>query len=416
VIQHQSFSRRTVVSSCLTLAAAALGLALAAGCSTPKHVDRVPTTLPAQGFVVAWQADLALDGTPVKSLHVGDEFIVAYSEENRAVAVTRATGAYAFGANVARPGEVLHGPVFLKDWTVFPTTTTLGIYDKRGRILRTMELPFALRSGAVGVGTLVLMGADLTNGGRVVAMDTAPSVFRDQHVLGAKWDAMGSDRSGFSSHPAVYQTQVFAATRNGFVYGLRAADGKPLWGVLRDTDYGFHANGQILAPLAADQTGVYAASRDSKLYCIDVLTGRLKWQYFSGTELREPNAPIVTTDNLVYLPVAGKGIVAIEKGEGPIRSQKWNIPDAVQLLAQDNQYTYLLARDRTILAVDKEKGAVRFRSARNDFAVFGTNLKDGVVYAAGRDGWLYAIKPIAKPGLVGELVLDVRPLGLVATN
>ena len=60
-----------------------------------------------------------------------------------------------------------------------------------------------------------------------------------------------------------------------------------------------------------------------------------------------------------------------------------------------------------IAAHDKRTGEVRFTSQRSDFTVFGTNLvkEDGIVYAATKRGRVIAVRPVLKPGTVGEVVM-----------
>ncbi len=264
-----------------------------------------------------------------------------------------------------------------------------------------------VRSGAVGAGDRVYVGADYSNGGHVLCVAVTPSPYS----VRAKWDRMVTSRGGFSATPAIYQGLVFAGSRDGAVYAFRADDGQAAWLLLQKTDYGFKTDGEILADLKADSSGVYAASRDSKLYCLDVNTGALKWIYYGGAPLTEVSTPQLTPDTIyMYVPV--KGVVAIDKTstDAPLRGAKWSVADAVQFLAQDEKYAYLAMKDHHIAAVDKVKGGVQFLSARADFTVFGTNLKDSTIYAANNKE-VYAIRAISKPGLMGELVLEARPVG-----
>ena len=70
-----------------------------------------------------------------------------------------------------------------------------------------------------------------------------------------------------------------------------------------------------------------------------------------------------------------------------------------------------------MVARDKKTGEVKFTSRRHDLDVFATNTlkEDGVVYAATKAGRIIAIKPILKPGVVGEVVrVDERTIGAEA--
>lgn len=160
---------------------------------------------------------------------------------------------------------------------------------------------------------------------------------------------------------------------------------------------------------------------DTVLYCLDPNTGKLKWRYYSGQRLGEKSAPVLTPDT-VYIAVPNRGIVALDKAKGnEIREPKWTVRDAVQFLAQDEQYAYLLNREHQIIAVDRLNPAngeapTRFTSNRKDFTVFATNTVDSTIYASTRRGEVYAIHAITKPGLTGELVFVETPVAPLASS
>ena len=73
-------------------------------------------------------------------------------------------------------------------------------------------------------------------------------------------------------------------------------------------------------------------------------------------------------------------------------------------------------RDGAVVARDKKTGQVKFTSQRrNDVFATNTLKEDGIVYAATKQGRIIAIKPILKPGVVGEVVrMDEPTLGTEA--
>jgi outer membrane protein assembly factor BamB len=177
----------------------------------------------------------------------------------------------------------------------------------------------------------------------------------------------------------------------------------------------FITYGQIRADVKADEFGVYVASTDSKVYCVDRNNSKIKWQYFAGAALQD--SPVVTKDR-VYQAIPGRGVAAINKTEQKNNTQPqwqynrealWVVENALQFLADDDKYAYLRGRDNTIIAVDRATGEVTFESTRSDFDVFGSNDKsDGIIYASTSRGQVMAIKPVLRPGSVGEIVLETR--------
>jgi len=212
----------------------------------------------------------------------------------------------------------------------------------------------------------------------------------------------------------MYQGSLFVGSRDGNVYAVRGENRDVLWPGL---DKGFFkTGGPILADVAVDKDGVYVASMDSKLYCLDINTGRVRWIYYAGTPLRENSDPVATA-SYVYVYAPGTGIAAIDKaGKQEIRPAKWTVPQARQFLAADEKFVYLRTDDNLIIGVDKMNGQVKMTSQRRDLAVFAinTSTKDTNVYAGTANGQVYSIKPVLKPGTIGEFVFEYNRVDALA--
>ena len=166
----------------------------------------------------------------------------------------------------------------------------------------------------------------------------------------------------------------------------------------------FVTSGRIVGDVKVDETGVYVASTDSKLYALDRNTGKVNWQYFGGKPIVA--APHVTAST-VYVTVPGQGLVALDKGKGDFnRKPRWISKDARKFLSEDSKHTYLATRDGKIQAVDRVSGKVVFVSQGKGFDLFVSNPKDDMIFAARKDGTVYAIKAVLAPGVVGEIVMN----------
>ena len=174
----------------------------------------------------------------------------------------------------------------------------------------------------------------------------------------------------------------------------------PLWTLPDNT---FRTYNTITADLAADDFGVYVPSQDKKLYCLERGTGKIKWAYFAGMPLLQK--PIVIGPT-VYQFIPNRGLAAISKTNGQIaRDAMWVDSFVKQILASDEKYLYVRGERNEILALDKTTGKTQFRSTRNDLDVFATNLESPIIYAATKNGTVLAIRPVLKPGTVGEIVM-----------
>ena len=354
--------------------------------------------IPSGNLTANWRAELSLGQTQPKAIYVNDDKVLLYTSDNKCIWLNRASGHIVSITRAARSTDRLHAPCTLADRVVFPSTSELAVFDRNGKQMHRIPLRYGASSGAVGEGRRIYLGEDHPNGGRIAAMDTGPHPYD----ITPEWEGM--TRGQVSAAPAIYQGLVFAGSRDGGVYALRGENRDNLWPGL-DVGY-FKTDGEILADLQADKDGVYVCSMDSKLYCLDINTGRVRWTYYAGRPLREDSSPVPTA-NFVYLYVPQTGVVAIDKsGKQETRTAKWVYARGRQFLSSDDKYAYVRAEDNSIVAIDKQNGQPRFASRRKDFGVFATNStpKDSNIYACTPGGMLYSVRAVLKPGTVGEWV------------
>ena len=419
-----SAAARTTIVACL---AAAL-FATAAGCGKgPKAQPAADKPLPLQSFSRQWATDLQLKGDTLTSLHVRDTSVFGYTRQGRVASLGRESGNIQYWVTVKTGATSLHPPVVMDErlsfrrpikaakykeeaqWeavdatpVVFPTVTTLEVYNRvDGQFVTSVDLKSAIRSDAVGRAGTVYLGEATRGGARGAAIDIT------QPYSPARWEVM-FPRGSISAAPVLKADAVYFAGEDGSVIAVTAADRTPIWPLANGA---FKTGGAVAADLAADDDTLYVASTDSKLYALNRLSGRIRWQYYATAALRE--GPAVTGDT-VYQYVRGAGVAALAKGSGDFnRRPLWVAEDCTQLLSQDERNAYLRRRDGAIVARDKKTGEVRFTSHQK-FNVFATNtLKDdGLIYAATKAGRILAIRPILKPGMVGELVrLEIQEPG-----
>lgn len=404
-------------------AACAMSILAIAGCSSEKAPApaagnvTVPAALaevvelPAGSFAAAWHAEVPLGSAKVKGVFVNDETVFVYATDHRCFWLDRGSGRLKHVSVIAPPHDTLFPPVTLKDRVVFPSTTQLSVHERAtGKLIHIDDLPYSASSAAAGTidGSLLYINVESRNGGRLLALETAPKVGltaakRIPYELTPKWELL--TRGQMSAGPAVMGEQVYVGSRDGGVYAVRIDNRDILWPGLPEGF--FRTGGEILANISVDAVGVYVASMDSKVYRLDPATGRVKWVFHAERGLREDSAPVPTrNDVLVYVP--DRGLVAIDKaGSGEIRKGRWTLPEGRQILSADDKYVYVRTDKNAILALDKASGEVKFGSQRGDYGSFASNLsdKDNNIYAATSTGIVYRIKPVLKPGTVGELVL-----------
>ncbi len=174
----------------------------------------------------------------------------------------------------------------------------------------------------------------------------------------------------------------------------------------------FEAGGGIVASLVADDSGLYIATLGGQLYCLNRITGQIKWQYFGKGPL---NATPVVIGDTVYQADPVDGMCALDKIESPDakkpmfnRTPRWSSLTLKQIVCQDDKYVYAVRKDGALVAFDKKAGEQAFVSGRKDLLAFALNIRDAVIYAATPDGKVLAIRPELQPGKPGLMVEAAR--------
>ena len=405
--------RKHLLTLLLCAATTTIGLAGLAGCQDAVQPEPILAAgpIPLNSFVRAWATDLELRGEDrVKALHLRDNTVYAYTRDGRVIVMARDTGRPRWATQIRRSDRGgMHPPVELKDTIVVPTSSTLEVFETtEGTLVKSVPLEVAARSDAVGAGNLVFLGGDYANSGRVVALDIVPN------YVNTVWQLM-IPKGGLAATPALYQEVLFIGGGDGNVYAVAAENREPLWPLKGGA---FPTAAPITADLHADDSGVYVASTDGNLYVLNRGNGRLRWQYYGGRPLT--GDPVVTPDT-VYLPIPDAGLAAFSKAEvedanpqlAANRQPLWLVAGMTQFLAEDEKFAYCRrGSDDAIVAIDRQTGEQMFVNHRRDLTQFATNTKgDGVIYAASETNRVLAIKPVLRPGVVGELVWHEQDAG-----
>lgn len=375
-------------------AAIALPLLLAvAGCRPDRQRSSAYVEIPSGSFARGWSADLKLAGREkVAAITPVGDLLIVQTNQNTAFALSASGGTIRWSSQVSSPDRLLGRPVLAGERLVFPAVDRLIVYTVQGQREKEIQLDRAVRSALSPAGEFVYLGFDYAGQGRLGRVSLV------QPYVAVRWELL--TRGAVSAAPAVFQDAVYAGSEDGNVYAV-GEDRSPLWATPGNV---FSTSGPIVADVKADDSGVYVASADSRLYALDRLTGKLKWQFFAGRPLRTP--PLLT-DDTVYQYVPGRGVVALEKLGGAYnREPKWVAESAVRPLAQDGQRAYLQSGDDNVLAVDRKTGKVVFSTRRGDLRVFAGSAAPGgdMVFASTEAGLVMGIKPVTTGGTTGQLV------------
>lgn len=376
---------RLILGLCLTLAAPVI-----VGCksSVPESAGNQFIELPVGSFAEAWKAELGIDGV-VNGVYLLRDRLYVTSTSNQMYALTANGGTVLSVVRTASPAETPRPPVALRDRVVVAHADVLSFYDLNGNPIRDIRLGTPIRSNLAAFRDYLVFGVSGAGGGRLTLVD--PS----KRYVPVIWEVTTGLITGA---PATFGDLCFAGSELGRVYAcdVRKTRAWNLEGGYFVTDRG------IKADLVADDYGVYVASLDTKLYCLDRLTGKIRWIYHAGAPLEQ--APVVTAD-AVYVIHPDRGLVALQKsGPKRFREAMWEVSGIRQVVSTDEQHVYVVRSDNTLLALDKQTGKMRFSSVRTDLTHFATNLQSATIYAATSSGETLAIRPVLRSGTVGTQV------------
>ena len=384
--------KRTLLT--LSLLAAAIG-----GCVTTKKPVAHIGDIPPGSFQNIWSIDSSL--AEVDRSYIEGKSAFLYGDSNT-VAAFSLDGVPQFRVPIGEHGDTVGPPMVQDKRLIFPTSSTLEVITPLGVPIRTIHMERPPRSPGVLVDETVYIGCDSDTGGRIaaIALDQPYNIYRWTLLTGI-----------VHTQPVVQNGFLYAATEDGRIFAL-TLDRAPAWPAGPELPGGvFHTDGKIGTAIKVDDYGVYIPCADTKLYCVDPVTGHLKWEYFASVPLTE--SPVPTTD-MVYIPVRGQGIVALKKKTPQrINMPVWHYDDGKQVLNDDGKYVYILTNDGHVVAVEKATGTLRFSSQRNDFVMGVTHVdpKNPSLYLVTKARELVCIQPVLKTGVVGELVMADFPAG-----
>jgi len=417
---HESFAVRPPVAFKRIASLLALAISTLVGCQVAPKPPTI-VEVPAGSFVQQWKAsipELATD--PTVKLYLRGDTLYAYARSNQVYGFGATGGKLVFSDVVVGPTSPLRSPALLPDHKVlFPAADTLEEYDQTGQRLQSLRLGKPTHSSGVTVGYTLYIGLDSSTGGRLASLNLTPRVPTADQIaasnklnvslepeidrVSTNWEVLTI--GAIQSTPVYFQGVVYAGAVDGKVWAINE-QGAGIWS-LPNGDHVFHTDGPIHADLKADDYGLYVASEDGSLYCVDRGSGRVKWTYYSGAPLDV--APFVTPTT-VYQFVPGTGVVAVDKHPLGVAREKWTNVDAVACLAEDAKNVYGQDKNGYLIAMDKTDGHVVFRGVRKDLSVVeGGAGKVPLIYAAAPDGTILEVGPVLRPGTMGELVLDTIP-------
>ncbi len=374
----------------------AASIVLGSGCASHKAEVPVVSTMQAGAFSRVWSSDVSKDisdrGDRATALYLTDRNLFLITRQNFSYVFDRSSGALLNVHQIATGDIQILPPIVFGDRWVYPTLSTLEIFDTTGVKTSSVPLAATVRTpGLVAGKSRILLTLAYPAGGRLALVE-----LNHPYNTGSVWElqTLGDIRS----QPVIRDGVVFVASGDRKVYAVDL-DRNPVWKL---DDGTFHTGGPLLADLAVDDFGLYVAGTDTKLVCLSRQTGKIKWQYYASTPM--VSGPFVDADT-VYQPVPGTGLVAISKADGLFnRKPLWVAPDVGRVIGSDAKYLIIETVKGDIATLDRKTGKMVQQAPAAMYALKVINTKDGLIFGATPSGKVAAAKTVQAPGTVGEQV------------
>lgn len=176
---------------------------------------------------------------------------------------------------------------------------------------------------------------------------------------------------------------LYVASEDGAIAAVEAA---PAEGTPGEEAWSSKANGANRAGLAttADGAILLVASEDTFLYGIDRVSGVKRWAFGAETPLRR--APHAVA-GAVYLDT-GLEFVSLDAADGSVR---WRQKGSYRFLVRNGAETFALSGGNQVVVFNDATGEILGRHDMSAYAFFATNTESDVLYAATRDGQIFAL-------------------------
>ena len=286
------------------------------------------------GFTLGPSVDLSIPQTHhiAHAQLLGDVLIIVEEPTNLVTAVSLRDCSTPWHRVVGNPVQKLFQPQRRDDQILINTESEIFLLDSdtgvsQGR--QTLASPVNHRSDLTG--ELAIFGS---MNGLIFAhnLDTGQVEWRkrmDDTVVAA---------------PTVLHNQVFVADRTGLCRMLSAITGEYLWH--------FKTFGPVTAKAPTSRLLVFVASEDESLYALDRRTGSRQWIHRAGQPLKE--SPVII-DDLLFLNVAGKGMLAIEWEGATGGNVRWEFASQAQPVALINQ-RLLVNTTKHLVLIESDSG------------------------------------------------------------
>lgn len=223
-----------------------------------------------------------------------------------------------------------------------------------------------------------------------------------------------STTGAVESSPVVHHNRVYFGTNDGILYCLDVRDGHEIWRVQARTEI-------ISSPLVAGDV-VYFTAIDDRLYALNASTGEKLWQY--GREslrkvTKRPFASLSFYNGRLYGVLSDGHLIALVASTGREVWKKRIGDEAGGTIVRltptiDGGLIYVINRDKTLVALDGEKGGERWRFDITQVVDFV--IKKNTLFLINPEGAVFAVNKITGEVLWRRKTTKGNPVASIAAG
>ena len=321
-------------------------------------------------LVNVWEDKLPIkESERLKQLAILGERIYAVSDRNYMVSLNRHSGAVIFGREVAPAGFPMLGlALYENELFSIIGNELVEINPETGTERSSQRL--AIRA--------TCPAARNRDYFYVASVDKRVHSLRSEDKVQV-FEAAAENDSRITSIVADDRFIVFA-TDAGNVVSIRPDEPRELWKL--------EVSGGIVGPMVRDGESLFIASKDTNVYKVNILTGKLTWKYQAGAVL--DTVPRVTRD-VVYQYARNSGLAAIDRESGKCM---WQLVEGVDLLAESADKAYVITKTGALTVMDNKKGRQLYSVNFAGISKYVTNVVDSKIYIADATGRIACMKPV----------------------
>lgn len=180
------------------------------------------------------------------------------------------------------------------------------------------------------------------------------------------------------SYPRVAGDLVYAASNDGTLYALNAADGQQRWK---------HTTAAAIGSAPTVLGGsVYLGSDDRTLYAFDARSGKVRWRFTTKGIVHTP----VVTGGVAYVGSADHRLYALDAADGK-RRWAFDTGNDTHSPVVSGETVYVGSSDTSLYAVNANTGEKRWAFTTRGAVSGIPAVAGGLVYFGSTDGVLYAV-------------------------